>query len=59
MKKNEARKYMIEQIQYLFSINRSADYIRGQLVGMVKAFKAAGVIEKENTDILDDLLEMI
>lgn len=59
MKKHEARQFMNEQIDYLFSIKRSSDYIRGQIVGMVKAFKAAGVIEKENTDILDDLLDRI
>lgn len=60
MTMNEAKDFMVKTIEKLVNTRRyDASYVQGQAVGMVKAFKALGIIPKNNVDILDELEEMI
>lgn len=53
--------FIESQLNYLksYPVRKSDDYIKGQIIGMIKAFKFSCYIPKENTEVLDYFLNKI
>jgi len=62
MTQQEAKEYMIKQVNHMlhdWKHNINTRDIRMQVTGMMKAFRAAGIIKDGWQDILNEVLDMI
>lgn len=62
MTAQEAKEYMKKQVRYMLNDwkhKKDTRDIRNQVTGMMKAFRAAGIIKDGWQDILEEVLNLI